>query len=137
MFASRTKKQIQVGAGEEAGTVTIRKLSAKSLDKARMARQSVAAALTSQFGADLIRAFRETAAMKPQEVPGVEDPEARYAQYDRETVLLQGIESWTFKEALTAGIPDLDEESSELLFREIVDLSDPLKAEAERVEKNA
>jgi hypothetical protein len=135
MFASRIKKQIEIGEGDEKGTVTIRKLSARSLDKAREARQIGAAALTSRLGSDLIKAFRETA-QDQEKLAAPTGVEAHYSAYDRATVLTQGVEHWTFKESLKEGLEDLDEAAAELLFRAIVDLSDPPKTEVERVEKN-
>ncbi len=136
MFASRTKKQITVGEGAESGVVTIRKLSARSLEKAREARQAVAAKMTSTFGPDMIKAFRD-AAKDPERAAAPQDPrEVKYGEYDRATVLTQGVESWTFKEPLIEGLEDLDEPTAELLFHEIVDLSDPPKEEREEREKN-
>jgi len=139
MFASRVTKQIEIKDGADKGFVTIRKLSAKSLEKAREARQMAAAALTSKFGADLIRAFRETN-KEEREAQVVEvavvDPNARYAEFDRDTVLTQGVVSWTFKDSLREGLADLDEPTAELLFHAIVDLSAPSTEEAAKVEKN-
>ena len=46
------------------------------------------------------------------------------AQYDRDQVLLDGVVSWTATEAVTPDtLADLEEPTSELLFREILRLS--------------
>jgi len=140
MFASRVKKTIEVNDGTDKGSVVIRKLSARSLERAREARQMSAAKLTTSFGPDMIKAFRETnkeVAAAPVVAGSKEARETTYASYDRDTVLTQGVESWTFKENLVDGLNDLDEPIAEMLFHAIIDLSDPPKAEVEKLEKNA
>jgi len=130
MFASRTKKQIAVSDEDVEGTVTIRKLSARSLEKAREAKQLSVVQLSTKFGPDIMKMYREAAKERGEVVPT--DPNViRYAQYERELVLTQGVESWTFPEKLEEGLADLDESTAELLFREIIDLSDPAKEEEE------
>ena len=140
MFASSITKQIEIEDGVEKGTVTIRKLSARSLDKAREARQLAVMGVATKFGPELMKSFREAAAEKREAAPeGVGAPtvDARYGEFDRTLVLTQGVASWTFIVPLTAGLEDLDEGAAELLFHEIIDLSYPAKAAAEQIENNA
>jgi len=138
MFASKITKQIEVEDGAEKGTVTIRKLSARSLDKAREARQLAAASVATKFGPELMKSFREAAAEKREAAPAAAEPavDARYGEFDRTLVLTQGVASWTFIVPLAAGLEDLDEGAAELLFHAIIDLSYPARAAAEQIEKN-
>jgi len=139
MFASQVKKQVTVGSGPDAIVVTIRKLSARSLDKAREQRQITGAETIARFGPDMVKAFREAARDRtPEQIrSAAEAPDARYGEFDRDLVLTQGIESWTASVPLKDGLADLDEETAEFLFHEIVDLSAPPKAVVEEAAKNA
>lgn len=116
--------------GETPGIVTIRKLSARSLEKAKEARQISVVQLSTKLGPDVMKLYRDTREERPLEA--VVDPAVqRYGQYDRDTVLTQGVESWTFDIPKEEGLIDLDEPAAELLFHEIIDLSDPPKAVVE------
>jgi len=146
MFASQTKKTIEVIDGDAVVSVVIRKLSARALEKAGEARQRAAADLAKGFGADLMRVFREGGETPtPQEVGDMtpeQKIEARYALYDRAKVLEAGVGSWAAVNAkgkplsVKDGLDDLDEETTTLLHREILDLSlgpiDEEEAEAQR-----
>jgi hypothetical protein len=137
MFASRVKKVVTLNDGDVDVGVTIRKLSARSLEKASDARQSTAIARARDAGGELVKIFRETDEVKAA-AAAAKDPiaaaKARYAAYDRAAVLLAGVESWTSDVKLPQGLDDLDEEAADLLHREILDLSlpplDPEAAEA-------
>jgi len=143
MFASRTKKTVEV----DGVNVVIRKLSARSLEKAVEARQIASAQLAQTFGPDLMRVFREGEA--PQKLVADDEdvsPEmreqARLAMYDRAAVLVAGVESWDARDeggkpiTVSAGLDDLDESAATTLHKAILDLSlgpsDPKLAEEER-----
>jgi len=145
MFAKNITKTVDIlddDGKKVVGTVTIRKLSARSLDKAREQRQIAAAQLTSKMGPDMVKAFRDVAKEREaeaetaasSEVPEI-DPDTRYASYDRDHILRAGITSWSFDEKLEDGIDDLDEPSAGMLYKEIVDLSDPPPSVTQVVEK--
>jgi len=129
MFASQVTKEIQI----DNGTVRIRKLSARSLEKASEARQTSAALLTRSFGGEVLKALRDDSAVAEAQKAKVAN---RYGSYDRHTVLTQGIMSWSFAEKLEAGIEDLDEEAAETLSHAILDLSLPTPAAVEEATKN-
>jgi hypothetical protein len=135
MFTKKITKEVVIEEdGKTTGTVIIRKLSAKSLGKVREQKQIASFQLTSKMGSDMIKAFRQTA-MEREELDKhaaqAEDPtpEDRYSQYDRDSTLEKGIVSWSFEEKLREGLEDMDEPSSEHLFHEIIDLSDPPPSE--------
>jgi hypothetical protein len=123
MFASQTKSTVAIGDV----VVTIRKLSARSLDKASEARQATAAAVARGFGADMIQALKvtEPAPLAPVVLTLAEQIKARYTSYDRASTLRAGIASWTAPQPLEEGIADLDEESAQKLHEAILDLSLP------------
>jgi hypothetical protein len=142
MFAKQIQKEVTVG--EE--IVKIRKLSGKSLQKAREAQRSSQVQNVREIGPEMIKAFRaekaeaEAKAAEPV-VETITEPtkeelaaarKASFAEFDRETVLVGGIVSWTAKDEKNKAIPvnadnigELDEETSELLHNEILDLSLP------------
>jgi hypothetical protein len=140
MFAKQITKEVAVGPE----TVTIRKLSGRSLQKAREAQRSTQVQNVREIGPEMIKAFRaeraeaDAAAAKPEEAPIVELTQedldkarkASFAEFDRDVVLVAGIVSWTAKDAKNKAIPvneanigELDEETSQLLHDEILDLS--------------
>ena len=148
MFASRITKNVDIQDGDVVVVVTVQKLSARSLQKAREARS--AAQLYSLRGAskDMLQMFRspelDAAAEKiaSRRAAEANDPEARararYEQFDREAVLNAGIVRWSCEDRIRLSpeaVSDLDEDSSEKLCREILDLSlpplDPAVTEAE------
>ena len=147
MFASRVKHTVTIPADAdlcrpEAVDVVIRKLSHKSLEKAAEARQIDVGKFARQSGPELAEAFRraaEVAAEKAEkdkkEPTERERREARYQGFDRDSVLVAGVESWTVRDVkLPEGLADLDEPTAKLLFHEILDLSlgplDPAESEA-------
>lgn len=137
MFASQVKKVVDVPDTDPVVRVTIRKLNHRSLDKARQARRGEDIAETRSLGGDLFRAiteFREGKLDDELAQRRKDKRDARYREFDRDTVLQAGIESWTAAEKVTDGIGDLDEPTADFLFRAIVDLSAPAPAEVEEAQ---
>ena len=137
MFASEVRKDIEVGPER----VTIRKLSARSLEKARDAKNAGMAASLKAMGGDVVKAMRpENVELLQEELRARrENPEqarrARYEQFDRAMILTMGVHSWTAQRKLDSdALEDLDEETSRVLHEAILDLSlpplDPKDAEA-------
>jgi len=132
VFASQVKSTFQI----EGCDVRIRKLSARSLDKASEIRQGSVVAMARGFGPELMAVFRGDVGPQPERVAQTER-ETVYATYDRDSVLVAGIESWDAKHAdgkkmdLEEGIADLDEDSANALFHAIIDLSVPTKEQVE------
>src|SRR3990172_13353140 len=138
MFASPVRETVAVGDV----SVIIRKLSARSLEKASENRAIAAAKLSKLLGTEMMQTFKTMGdAPKVKPTPEEED-EARYAQYDRETVLTQGVESWNALDgggrpiSVEDGLKDIDEETATLLHRAVIDLSVPKKSAAKDKEKN-
>jgi hypothetical protein len=134
VFASETKKSLQYDELQ----VVIRKLSGKSLRKAREVRQIAQMRMSREMGGELVRAFQETAAAKDAvqakgPAPTLEQLRmTRYAEFDQDDILVRGIESWSATKPLPDGIDDLDDAVGLQIFHEIVDLSsgpiDPAQA---------
>lgn len=123
MFASNVKKTVTVGET----AVVIRKLSASALEEAREARQLAVTSMAVRLGPELIKSFRESAKESKPVVEATADP---YAEFDRTVTLQKGVVSWNAVAEDTkkpiqvqAGILDLDEDTADFLFHEIVDLS--------------
>lgn len=145
MFASRITRDVDVQDGESVVVVTVQKLSGNALQDAREARG--AAQLASLRGAskELLQVFRSSdldaaaeklAAQRRAEAADiVVRARARYAEYDRGTVLKAGIVRWSVGEVTHERVADLDEEASQKLHEAILDLSlpslDPAVGEAE------
>lgn len=129
MFASQQKGEVTV----DGVAVQIRKLSARSLEKAQEARQAVVAKLFSSI--DLSKVSRPEEAKQPD--PKAQQ-EARYGSYDRSTVLHQGIMSWSATRDLTPdAVDDLEEEAADKIYRAILDLSlKPIGFDKNEAEKN-
>lgn len=137
MFASQTTKVVEFPDG----AVTIQKLSWRSLEKARQARASDQAAGLRNIGGDILKALRSEAIedlskqLKAKSASADERRLARYADFDRGTLLQSGIKAWTYGEVKPELIEQLPEEDAERLHHEILDLSlpplDPVKADAE------
>ena len=133
MFASRTKKTIDI----DGVSVTIRKLSANSLENASEARQGKSVQMAKAFGPEMFRVLREQTPELETALDNVAaekmSPDARararYALYDRATVLRAGIESWNATDdrgkdvPVSTGVDDLDEDASRTLHEAILDLS--------------
>lgn len=125
MFAASVKSTVAIGEV----SVTIRKLSAKSLDKAAEATQAAAAATARAFGADMVRAVqdatRDIAPAAPVVLTVEQQKKARYGAYDRGSVIRAGVVEWTAPEKLPEALEDLDEEATQQLHEAIIDLSLP------------
>jgi hypothetical protein len=152
MFASRVTRDVEVeGEGGAAVFVTVQKLSARSLEKAREAKSAAQLASLRAASKDMLQVWRsaevEEAAKRLAEkrAQEVADPKARakarYDAHDREHVLLAGVVRWTAKAPNGEPIPvapehllDLDEATAQTLHEAILDLSlpplDPADAEA-------
>ena len=144
MFAKQIQKEVVVG--EE--IVVIRKLSGRSLQKARDEQRSAQVQNVREIGPEMIKAFRAEKAEEktdpaPFEIvvqPTTEELEkarkASFSEYDRVVVLNSGIVSWTAKDQGKAvpvnaeTIDELDEVISNLLHEEILDISvSPINAD--------
>jgi len=134
MFASKITSVVTLKDDEGNDlNVNIRKLSRRALEAASMARQRKVAQMAKDMGAELVQAYQAKSAK--DDAQAVLDPaEARFAAYDVETVLVNGISSWDAPVDVAEGIPDLDEDASEALYRAIVILSVPTPAEAEEAQ---
>jgi len=149
MFAKQHQKEVQVGDD----TVVIRKLSGRSLDKARAARRTDQVQGIRELGAELIKAFREgkeaagvaepapAEPAEPAELTPEEKAKARKAafdDYDKYVALQGGVVSWTAKidgkpvPVNPESIEGLDAETVAVLFDAIMDLSLPADAESAR-----
>lgn len=131
MFASKVTSQVVF----DDGVVNIRKLSARSLEKASEARQISVSQLSRSMGPELMRAFATPTEDRTKVEPSLEErTRARYATYDRQSVLQAGVVSWTYDTKVAEGLDDLDEESAQKLHEAILDLSlpplDPVEREA-------
>lgn len=119
----------EVVVGED--TFRVRKLSWKSLEKAQQARATSQAGHLRALGGDILKALRsdeleEVAKSLAAKKTPEELAKARYDSYDREEILVAGIETRN-GEAMSREsiIAELDKPTAEALHREIVDLSDP------------
>jgi hypothetical protein len=128
MFASSVIDTVAIGDV----IVTIRKLSWKSLEKASDVKTDRDLAATSKMGQIAAQSIREvqqaraaaTVELSPEEQVK-RQREARYRNYDRDLIIRAGVKSWTAEPKLPAALEDLDEETAEVLYRAIVDLSLP------------
>lgn len=130
MFASRITKQILVRDDDGQDVpVILRKLSARQLRKAFDVHQLELGETVRRYGAEFMRQIGEEHEKKQKTK---EEKEAeRFSQYDRDTVLNAGVASWALKLDIAKGLQDLDEETSELLFTEIMRMSKPTPEEEE------
>ena len=139
ILAFRTKKTLTIGDVE----FGIRKLSWKSLDKARMNKTLDQAQAIRAYGGDVVKGLRSEAmdeaakayAEKKGQQTEAEKKEEHYNSFDRGSILIAGVERCS---EVTGGdkelreyIDELDDETAEVLHREIVDLSVKKKGEAE------
>ncbi len=138
MFASKITKDVVVIAEQGAEErVTIRKLSAIILGRARDARQASQAKTLRNYGGELLLAIRQgtldEVAKKQAEAQAIEAKRtSRYDDYDPETTLNAGIVSWTVGKVTPEAIADLDEPTAKILHEAIIDLSVPFDPEAEQ-----
>lgn len=136
MFASDCRKPVEVGDVQ----VTIRKLSARVLERAREARSAAQVKSLRDLGPEMVKVMKSDGLEAvAQELKRDESAvkRQRYGAFDRQTVLAEGIVSWTHSRPLdSAAIADLDEETAELLHEQILELSLPPldRAESEAVE---
>jgi hypothetical protein len=127
--------------------VTIRKLSWKSLKKARQAKTIDGANELRAFGGEIVRAFtgaaksdveaalkavdeiesRERAKKTPEQLR-----QERYDAHDPEVTLVAGVVGWTAEREFRASeVDNLDDQTAKTLHEEIVDYSlGPIDAEA-------
>ena len=132
MFASQVRSTVDL---EDSVQVVIRKLSAKTLDKAREAKQMAFAASARAYGADMMKVLRDASA---QDIEAAEKRRAealakenasgdsRFAGYDRDVVLTAGIVSWNVEPKVSPdSVADLDEPTAGKLFKAILELSLP------------
>lgn len=132
-FAAAVRKEINIGED----TFHVRKLSWHSLDKASQARQLAHIADLRALGGDLMKAIRSDALDEAAQSLAAKraTPEGRqkerYANYDREEVLVAGVTSWSLDRSVSReSVRDLDPETADALHRAILDLSlPPLDAE--------
>lgn len=139
MYASKQTKILTLKDDDGADVpVLIRKLSASQLRKAGKARHKQHLEEARDLGPELIEALRDATA---KEATG-----DRYDQYDRELVLAFGVKEWGGRKVGEDGVlaeiggekyslGDLDEETADQVYRELVDLSAPTKEQAEALEE--
>ena len=135
MFASSTKKELKFGEG----FITIRKLSGYQLDLARDEAQARNVSHLRRLGGELLTAMNSSqmneAAQQLKEKRNTEkaapNPAAKYADYDRQTTLRQGIVNWSEGEVDAAKLQDLEESVAQETFEAIIDLTVPSKVQAE------
>ena len=145
MFASRVTKDVDVEDGESVTKVTIQKLSARSLEKAREVKSAAQLTAMRPASKDMWEGLRsaeveklagELAEKRSKEAA---DPKARakvrYDAHDQAHILRAGIVRWTSTVPLDEkALEDLDEATAEKLHEAILDLSlpalDPVEAEA-------
>lgn len=134
MFASKTTKEITVGELR----VTLQKLSRRVLDEASDAQRVKVAKMFRDAGPSFTAALQAENSRRTKKVEAVptleERRNARYASYDPDVVLRKGIRTWSSPTKISEGVEDLDFETSELLFHELIDMSLPAlepKAEEE------
>ena len=122
MFSSRVTKAIKTPTKPQY-TVTIRQLSGRAKERCQQATLAKAADMMQRVGGAAV--FDQIRQMggedKGREQVEDHDPTAAY---DRDQVLLDGVVSWTADEPVTADtLADLEDPTSDLLFREILQLS--------------
>ena len=122
MFSSRVTKAIKTPTKPQY-TVTIRQLSGRAKERCQQATLAKAADMMQRVGgAAVFDPIRQNGGEdKVREQVEDHDPTAAY---DRDQVLLDGVVSWTADEPVTADtLADLEDPTSDLLFREILQLS--------------
>ena len=146
MFASRVTKDVVLNDGDLDVTVTVQKLSARALEKAREARTVSQAAPLRAMGGDILKAMRSesmdeaAASLRAKRATLEGAKKERYDAHDRFTVLQSGIVRWRGADLPAVSqesIEDLDEDSAQKLHEEILDLSLPPIDPAELEERAA
>lgn len=119
---------------EPTTTVKIRQLASSHLRTARDRRREVSRAAIKDIDIDKVLAARQRIAeqerrdaeerRKNGDAPPAEEPERPYdpyGEFDVATVLHNGIVAWSYRADVTnSNIDDLDEETEDYLFRQIV-----------------
>lgn len=132
MFASKTKKTVEINDDGSTVVVTVRKLGWKKLREAAEAQTTAAISTATKAGPAIMQMWAAEADKDKKGEEKEKSPDARYASYDRDTILRAGIESWTAAAKLPDAIDDLDDEAADALHRAIVDLSVPAPEVAAR-----
>lgn len=113
------KRQIP---GEDHHAV-IRKLSHKQLKNAAKIRQTEGVGFMREMGGELLKALRDA---DNDKVKKIQDAQAAdVTNYDRDTLLQQGIVSWSYDARLPEGTDELDEPTAKFLAEEIFNFSRP------------
>ena len=122
MFSSRVTKAIKTPTKPQY-TVTIRQLSGRAKERCQQATLAKAADMMQRVGGAAV--FDQIRQMGGEDkVREQGEDHAPTAAYDRDQVLLDGVVSWTADEPVTADtLADLEDPTSDLLFREILRLS--------------
>ncbi len=134
MFAGKVTDTVQLDDNGVIVDVTVRKLNHRALREASESMQATAIRKSRDAGGELVKAFRDMRPAASDSPDIVALRTARYAAYDRDIVLTNGVMKWTSDVDLKGGLADLDEQSAEKLHEAILDLSlppiDPVEAAA-------
>ncbi len=137
-LVSKITKNVDIP--NEDHTATIRKLSHVQLKMARKARQSEGVGFMREMGGELLKALRETNPDTDElknKMKKIQDAqESDISNYDRDTLLLFGVVSWSYDVApigpgsqdgtvRAIGLDDLDEPTAKFLAEEIFNFSRP------------
>lgn len=108
----------------ESETAVIRKLSHKQLKQASKTRQSEGVGFMREMGGELLKALKDADTEKVKKIQDAQ--EADVTNYDRDTLLKQGLASWSYKDAaLPDATDDLDEPTAKFLAEQIFEFSRP------------
>lgn len=105
----------------EDDTVIIRKLNHKTLKKAARARQTEGVSVMKEIGAELIKALRDEDDEKLKRIQ--DKQESDISSYDMDTLLKEGIVSWTYDGVLPNDTDELAENTAKFIAKEILDFS--------------
>lgn len=108
--------------GEEHSAL-IRKLSHKQLRQAAKVRQSEGVGFMKEMGGELLKALREEDTKTVKKITDTQ--EATISNYDRDTLLKEGISTWTYPAELPDGTDFLDEPTAKFLAEQIFEFSRP------------
>lgn len=127
MFTSKVTEAIALPSGL---TATIAKLTPRALHEAQKAQQKRSMAdLLEMGGAEFQKTLNELQAVAKPKDEGDETPAPTpdpMQGYDRETLVLKGVKSWSDEAPITAEtVADLDEEHLDGLARAVLKLSRP------------
>jgi hypothetical protein len=137
-LVSKIVKTVEI-PGED-HTATIRKLSHVQLKMARKARQSEGVGFMREMGGELLKALREsnpdTDELKNKMKKIQDAQESDISNYDRDTLLLFGVVSWSYDVApigpadengkvRSIGLDDLDESTAKFLAEEVFNFCRP------------